>query len=121
MRVIRDRLAWLVAVCLACQLAAVAAAPVVFGCQSTTPACCARLGPGQTCPMHQSREADRTCKMRSACGPSDVALLALAGGAGLLPDATDAVTAFDAGDVVRASTSTTLARADRPDAPPPKA
>ncbi len=82
--------------------------------------CCEGVGPGQTCPMHQSRDGDRTCKMRSACPRADFALVTLLGSLGILPDPTDLVTAFDRGGAISSSTGFAPLRTDRPDAPPPR-
>src|SRR5262245_48325358 len=85
MRRIRRRLSWLIAGWLICQTASLTAAPIGTALGLGTDACCAGLGPGQTCPMHHSRAGDRTCKMRSACPRADFALVSLAGGVGVLP------------------------------------
>src|SRR6185295_7167482 len=108
MFVVRRYLSWLICACLACQIAGVVAAPLTFCCQNVATAhdeekCCPGLLPGQVCPMHHTREGVRTCKMRNSCAPADAALLALAGGVGVVPPATSVVSAFDLGDVLRAS------------------
>jgi hypothetical protein len=59
--------------------------------------------------------------MRNACGRTDAALVSLAGVVGLLPHPTVAVKAFDPGDSVRELTPSALARACRPESPPPRA
>jgi len=128
---VRRRLSWVICIWLACQIAGVVAAPLAFCCQSVPSAddedCCPGLLPGQVCPMHHTRAGDhtrggdRTCKMRNACGRADAALVSLAGVVGLMPRATLVVNAFDPGDTVRDLTPSALARAFRPESPPPRA
>jgi hypothetical protein len=127
MSFVRRHLAWIVCGWLAGQMAGLAAAPLALCCQSAPAAhddgqkCCPGLLLGQVCPMHHTREGDRTCKMRSACGPSDAALVALSGGLGVLPPATALVNAFALGDVLGAAAPSAIARAYRPESPPPRA
>lgn len=123
---LRRRLSWLVGLWLLCQVANVAAAPVTFCCQNVaTPdddeKCCPGLLPGQVCPMHHTKEGERTCKMRSICTKSDTALVALAGSLGILPPATTAVNAFALGDLPRLAPQSAIVRAYRPESPPPRA
>jgi hypothetical protein len=121
MRFIRERLSCVVAGWLACQMAGLGAVSVSAACAETGPRkCCAALRPGQTCPMHHPGEGDRTCKMRDACGRTDVTLLALAGGVGVLPHATDVVIAFALGDPVAAIVPSPITRLNRPESPPPR-
>jgi hypothetical protein len=126
MLLVRRRISWVVCIWLACQVAGVVAAPLAFCCHALPTAdddgvCCPGLLPGQICPMHHKREGDPTCKMRDACGRADAGLVALAGVVGLLPDATDAVSAFRVGDQVRTTEPSSIARASRPESPPPRA
>lgn len=126
MAFVRRRLSWVVCIWLACQLAGVAAAPLSFCCRAVPmtdddEVCCPGLLPGQVCPMHHKREGERTCKMRDACGRADAGLVALAGIVGLLPDATVAVKAFAVSDPVLTIAPSAIARAYRPESPPPRA
>jgi hypothetical protein len=126
MSLVRRRLSWLIGVWLLCQIANVAAAPLAFCCQKAVTAddeekCCPGLLPGQVCPMHHKREGERTCKMRDACGRSDAALVALAGGAGVLPPATAVVNSFDLCDLLRLAPRSALVRTSFPESPPPRA
>ena len=109
---------------LTCQIAGVVAAPLAFCCQGVVAAddeeCCPGLLPGQICPMHHTREGDRTCKMRDACGRADAGLVSLAGVVGLLTRATPVVSAFDLGDTVSSPAPSAIARAYRPESPPPR-
>src|SRR5213595_1756062 len=87
--------------------------------------CCRRaacaLLPEQICPMHHRREGEPTCKMRDACGRADAALVSLAGIVGLMPTATHSVSAFETGDRLTAIAESAIARAHRPESPPPRA
>ena len=126
MFVVRRYLSWLICACLACQIAGVVAAPLTFCCQNVASAgdeekCCPGLLPGQVCPMHHTREGVRTCKMRNSCAQTDAALIALAGSLSVVPPATSVVSAFDLGDLLRASQPATVAHASRPESPPPRA
>jgi hypothetical protein len=126
MFVVRRYLSWLICACLACQIAGVVAAPVTFCCQNVTAAddeekCCPGLLPGQMCPMHHTREGVRTCKMRNSCAQADAALIALAGGLGIVSHGTPVASAFDRGDVLRASQPIAVSHAYRPESPPPRA
>jgi hypothetical protein len=121
---VRRRLSWVVLLWLAGQVAGIAAAPVAFCCQRVATEdddiCCPGLKPGQTCPMHHTRERDRTCKMRNACGRTDAGLVSLAGVVGLLPVPTTVVNAFDLGAAVDCAAPSALLRAFRPESPPPR-
>jgi len=126
MSLVRRRLPWVIGAWLVCQIAGVAAAPLTFCCQNVATAddeekCCPGLLPGQVCPMHHTKEGERTCKMRNACAKSDAALVALAGGIGVLPPATAVVNTFDPGDRLRPTSRSAILRAYRPESPPPRA
>jgi len=112
---VRRHLSWLICAWLTCQIAGVAAAPFMFCCKDVPIAADEKnllpgLLPGQLCPMHHRTAAGRNeCKMRSACAPADAMLVALAGGAGMLPRATAVVNAFEPGAVVASSAPTAIA------------
>jgi hypothetical protein len=125
----RRRLAFIACIWLAGQVAGLAAAPFALCCR-TAPGtsmhddeekCCPGLLPGQVCPMHHTREGVRTCKMRSACTNSDSALVSLSGGLGVLAPSPVAVSAFELRDGVSTMTPSAIARAHRPESPPPRA
>ncbi|MGH9143508.1 MAG: hypothetical protein ACRD2I_20415 [Vicinamibacterales bacterium] len=125
MSVVRRRLSWLVGAWLLCQVANVAAAPLTFCCQNVASAgddeeCCPGLLPGQICPMHHTKEGERTCQMRALCTGTDASLVALAGGLGVMPAETAPVNAFAVGDRPNHSTQSALLRTDRPESPPPR-
>jgi len=109
---------------LACQLVAVCVVTVAACCppsdhhQQTK--CCPGVGPGQVCPMHHTKEGEPECVMRSMCGHADAALISLAGGLGLLPHLSTSLVTLQSLDAMSAMTPSALARADRPDSPPPR-
>jgi hypothetical protein len=123
---VRRRLSWLIGAWLLCQVANLAAAPLTFCCQNVATAgadekCCPGLLPGQVCPMHHTKEGERTCKMRAVCTGTDASLVALAGGLGAVPRSTAAVNVFVPGDLARLAPRPAILRIDRPDSPPPRA
>jgi hypothetical protein len=125
MAFVRRHLSWLIGAWLACQLAGIAAAPVALCCKDVPTSlddteCCTGLMPGQVCPMHHTTAGKRECRMRNACAAPDAALMALAGGVGVLPSTTSIVSEYDPGAVVPDRTPTETLRARRPDAPPPR-
>jgi hypothetical protein len=125
----RRRLTFVVCVWLVSQAAGLAAAPFALCCP-TAPGtsvhdaeeeCCPGLLPGQVCPMHHVKEGVRTCKMRSACGSSDAALVWLSGGLGVLPQPPATVSAFELRELTSVMAPSAIARAHRPESPPPRA
>jgi hypothetical protein len=128
MSAVRGHLSWVIAGWLACQFAG-AVAPLALHVFRTPSAshddCDCPIAPGQACPMHhkseQKNEADRTCKIRNASGGPEAALLAQAGGIGLLPPSTGTVSAFVQCASVRTPTPSAILRAHRPESPPPRA
>jgi len=125
MLVVRRRLSWVIGAWLLCQIANVSAAPMTFCCQNVATSaddeeCCPGLLPGQVCPMHHTREGERTCKMRGSCTGTDASLLALASALGAMPQPTVAVNAFAVGVLPRVAPVSTLLRTDRPESPPPR-
>jgi hypothetical protein len=126
MSFVRRRLSWLIGAWLLCQIANVAAAPLTFCCQNVATAgdeekCCPGLLPGQVCPMHHTKEGERTCKMRGVCSGSDASIVALAGGLGAMPLPTAVVSIFDLGDLPRSAPRPAILRSGRPESPPPRA
>jgi hypothetical protein len=122
---VRHRLSWLVGAWLLCQIANVAAAPLTFCCQNVATAgdeekCCPGLLPGQVCPMHHTKEGERTCKMRASSSGSDASMIALAGGLGAMPLSTPAVSAFGVGDPARRAQPSACLRTAPPESPPPR-
>jgi hypothetical protein len=126
MFLVRRHFSWLIGAWFLCQFANVAAAPLTFCCQNVASVgdeeeCCPGLLPGQVCPMHHAKQGERTCQMRSTCTGSDAALVALAGGIGVLPPATAVVNSFALGDRLRPAPRSAVVRAYRPESPPPRA
>src|SRR5437868_2688441 len=113
MSLVRRRVSWMVGAWLLCQIASLAAAPLTFSCQNVATSadeekCCPGLLPGQVCPMHHTKEGERTCKMRAVCTGSDASLVTLAGGFGAMPVQTSTVSAFDFGELPRAAARTAV-------------
>jgi hypothetical protein len=84
-------LSWLLSLWLIGQLVALAA-PAVLAAAGSAPIeqiCTCPGGDHETCPMHHggasTQPSTNDCAMTSRCAPSDVALLSLAGGLGVLP------------------------------------
>jgi hypothetical protein len=148
MRTLRGRLSWMLAVWLVFQVAGIGAPLLAATGIVLEDACTCPAGvPGATCPMHHSgspAQAERhdngtpahvghhtnegapddqtnRCAMKNAYPPTDLALLGLSGGAGVLPQ----LLAFDA--VEQAYTRISLqswhltSRTELPDSPPPRA
>jgi len=127
MHAIRQRLSSLLALMLVFQLGGIIA-PVALSAAGTEiiEACTCPGGThATTCPMHHGKDtvaagnANR-CAMRSASTPTDLALLTLATGTGVLPS----LNTFDVPDQPSGapvvSVSSVRSRADFPDLPPPR-
>ena len=119
----KRRTVWIAMVWLVFQLAAqtlpLAANSLIADADVCT---CPGGAPGAPCPMHHHGHgmADQgSPALRNACAPPDVALLALAAGLGVLPQAA-AVSPDQTPALVSSFDSTTLGRAHIPDAPPPR-
>jgi hypothetical protein len=84
--------------------------------------CDCPVAPGEACPMHHSgTHGDTTCKMRNAFPVSNATFLSQAGVFGILPVTTAAVSIFNPGTIVAASTPHIRAHAHVPEPPPPRA
>jgi hypothetical protein len=70
---------------------------------------------------HTTRDEGRECLMRSASGPADAALLTLAVTAGLIPTLSSSHVTLQSLEPISSAAPSAIARADRPDAPPPRA
>lgn len=127
MRVVRQRLSSLLACMLVCQLAGLIAPVVLSAVAADVASVCTCPGGthATTCPMHHGNEsgspdASKRCAIRSASVPTDLALLTLAIGAGVLPS----LSSFDVTDessvMIPASASSVRSRTDFPDSPPPR-
>ena len=104
------------------QLSALAA-PVVLaaaGAPSAEELCTCAGGDHETCPMHHGRsQSASTCNMHSRCAPTDVALLSIVAGTGVLPQIVSVAPVSVSASVPLAE-SQPLARAVLPDSPPPR-
>jgi hypothetical protein len=128
MRPIRRRLSWMLASWLAFQFAGIVA-PVVLAATGVAfeEACtCPGAIHGATCPMHHGKESPpkdkaNPCSVRNTYPPTDLALLAFAGGAAVLPR----LIAFDVIEPSRTPISlqaeNASSRTELPDSPPPRA
>jgi hypothetical protein len=125
MRLLRRQLSWMLASWLLFQLVGITA-PVVLGAVGIVEDACTCPGTkeGATCPMHHGTNTTKykvnPCVLTSAAPPTEIALLGLAGGSGVLPN----LIAFDVVDRPFARVSIALAsplsRTDLPDSPPPR-
>ena len=128
MRPIRRRLSWMLASWLVFQCAGIVA-PVVLAATGVAleEACtCPGAIHGATCPMHHGKEATskdeaNRCSVRNSYPPTDLALLALAGGTAVLPR----LLVFDVIEPSRTPISlhaeNASSRTELPDSPPPRA
>jgi hypothetical protein len=128
MHTVRCLLRSVAAVWVVCQLAGVVTAPLAMrfvaapeSDHHATKCVCPGVAPGQTCPMHHTTRSDgRECLMRSASGADDAVLLSLVGTSGLLPSLPRSLVTLHNFEPIGATTSATIVRIDRPDAPPPR-
>jgi hypothetical protein len=123
MRRLRQRLSIVLFACLFMQLTAFAA-PVVLAAAFGAPAeelCTCASGDHETCPMHHGRSQGGagTCAMRGTCAPTDIALLSMSGGTGVLPQAV-AIAPEDPSTLLVLSHFDPLTLAVLPDSPPPR-
>jgi hypothetical protein len=127
MRTLRQRLSLLA---LAFQLAGVVAPVVLSKAAADASAVCTCPGGthATTCPMHHGKDSkDRgashdsnQCAIRSASVPTDLALLTLSTGAGVLPSLTVFGVADEPSAILTVPVASVRARADFPDSPPPR-
>jgi hypothetical protein len=85
---------------------------------------CPSADHGATCPMHhpQGSTSDRNdhCKLQNGCAPLEVALLSLAGGAGVPSSAVQDLPSPPSSARAAVLPPARLFRADTPDSPPPR-
>jgi hypothetical protein len=115
------------AIVLAFQAASLSAAPVAL-CRGALSLdldeCCARLAPGQICPMHHKTHrapADRGTAWTCVCSPSDAVLASIVGVAGMMPAEERAVAAPLPTVIRLAAEDSTFDRSEPPTSPPPRA
>jgi hypothetical protein len=123
---LRFKLPLLAVLWLACQVSALAVAPLSLAlAESTTAGTCECPGgmAGQACPMHRSPNREAGAEgggaMRSTCSPDDAILLSLGMGLGVLSPLTGAASAIVVVDVP-ASPSCSIHRVVPPDPIPPR-
>jgi hypothetical protein len=127
MRTIRQRLSLLV---LVFQLAGVVAPVVLSNAAADASAVCTCPGGthAATCPMHHGKDSkdsgapddSNRCAIRSASVPTDLALLTLRTGAGMLPSLNVFGVADEPSALLTVPMASVRARADFPDSPPPR-
>jgi hypothetical protein len=122
---VRRHLAWVVCGWIACQLASVAAAPLVLWHMTAAHddrECECPVAAGQACPMHHGQKSDQPlCKLRNASPTADALLLSLNSSSGLVPEPIPTGAVLRPGAIVRTGTPAAVLRIDRPDSPPPRA
>ena len=120
----RRRLSWILAGWLACQLVGIAA-PIAIAAKSAVEELCAcpDAKEGAACPMHQAQKSapagQRTLK--TACMPTDAALLSMAGCNGILEQSFVVAVGELVGQAVAASVSQPSSIVVLPESPPPRA
>jgi hypothetical protein len=115
------------AIVLALQAASLSAAPLAL-CRGALSLdldeCCAKLAPGQVCPMHHKTHrvpTERGTSWTCICSPSDAVLASIVGVTGTVPVRGTAVPAPSATPVRFVLLRFTLDRSDPPTSPPPRA
>ena len=115
------------AIVLACQAASLSAAPVAL-CRGALSLdldeCCAKLAPGQICPMHHKTHRapeDRGTAWTCICSPSDAVLASIVGVAGTLPRPASTAPEPSPTAVRFTRLLSTLERHQPPTSPPPRA
>ena len=115
------------AIVLALQAASLSAAPVAL-CRGALSLdldeCCAKLAPGQVCPMHRKTHrvpAERGTAWTCICSPSDAVLASIVGVAGTMPVQETAVSAPPPVAIRIAVVNSILNRSEPPTSPPPRA
>jgi len=89
MTFVRRHLSWLLSAWLVCQITALAAPVVLASSGAVEQLCTCAGGDHESCPMHHGQadgQGTGLAGVRACRAPVDVALLSMAGGAGVLPD-----------------------------------
>ena len=135
MRVLRDRLPWLVATWIAVQAVALLGAPIVLygagGHPDALQCVCGSAHPGRECPMHRHQDhrhdnrpvgedTASECGIRGTFGQPEVLFLSVVTGAAVMPDRIVLHAAPESGTGVVPTRSRLVSRAVAPDSPPPR-
>jgi hypothetical protein len=119
---IRRALARVAVLCLLCECAPLAMAPVVFWTGATADAleCTCSQGDHAMCPLHhRSRPAAGRCAMRGLSDTGTVVVASLLGAIGIVPDVRTVAAAPDTMPIVGEPVSPAR-RSSSPDSPPPR-
>lgn len=129
MRTLRQRLS-LLGLVLVIQLTGVVAPVVLSVAVAEASAVCTCPGGthATTCPMHHGKDStdnatpddSKRCAIRNASVPTDLALLTLSTGAGVLPSASAFSVAEQPSAILTITVASVRARTDFPDSPPPR-
>jgi hypothetical protein len=124
---LRRHLGRFVALWLICQTASLLAAPLSLAHMSVQAAMdsddcnCPDVGPGQFCPMHhKQRPGKQTCRICSSSDGADLALVVLTVGLGILSPTPGPVVVPRSSASIAATAVSVVARAERPESPPPR-
>jgi hypothetical protein len=133
MRTVRGHLSWIAGIWLACQVGVLTTAPLslagifVHGGAEGAICTCGTAGPGHYCPMHGKHQdhADTQpgpdeCVLRSGSPASDVTLVSLISGIGLIPPAQATFATVATNELVLPLSAEVVFRSNRPESPPPR-
>lgn len=118
MRPVRRRLGWLICAWLVCQLAGVAAVPLLLA--SDQLCACPTSTPGAACPMHQAQRDSDECVVRSAAPVPAATLASLINVAGVIPPVPISATKALPAEWIPALHADVIVRSGRPESPPPR-
>lgn len=128
MRAVRNRLSWLFTLSLVLQLAGVCMPLVLSAADPEFTELCTCPGGthGATCPMHHGKtnpspDQSTRCTLRSATLPTDLALLTLVSGAGIIPPPAVFDVAEQSSAIEPSAAPGSIQHATLPDSPPPRA
>jgi hypothetical protein len=119
---LRRRTAWVLAGWFMVQFAGIGA-PLLFAAKTAVEELCfcPDAEPGAACPMHKApTKTAGGNELKSDCTPSDAALLALAGGAGILPEALTIDASTHVTQRIEILTTEPSSVVSHPDSPPPR-
>jgi hypothetical protein len=124
MVMMRRRLSMIAALWIVLQIAGASAPLTLHGAGPEAICTCPSADHGATCPMHHPQgkapAGDGHCQLRNGCAPADMALLSLAGGAGVPTPTTSIKPSTSSADSLSPLQTARLSRPAAPDAPPPR-